>query len=285
MLKTANGLKLWIECLMLIAMISLMDITTLGSFMHERIGLVLGLLAAVHLALDVRMIGPLLKRIGRRDTPYPMRLGYIVDVLLFIGMAVILVTGVGTSATIFTQVQLPRRRFFMDLHTYVSNITMLLMLGHLWLHKGWLRGMLRMTARRWREAGGRSRIVVWAASLAVVVAVTAVGVDQVERVIVPGGQGQGYGWQGGRGVVTDDRPIGDAVFDQEMLAQYDGKDGRPAYIAFDGLVYDVGAYFIQGEHHEGVHAGMDLTGQIDRRKCLNALNHCPIVGTWAEANS
>ena len=111
---------------------------------HDQLD-VLGLLAAVHLALDVRMIGPLLKRIGRRDTPYPMRLGYIVDVLLFIGMAVILVTGVGTSATIFTQVQLPRRRFFMDLHTYVSNITMLLMLGHLWLHKGWLRGMLRMT--------------------------------------------------------------------------------------------------------------------------------------------
>ena len=69
MLKTHNGLKLWIECLMIVAMLSLMDLETLGSFMHERIGLALGMLAVVHLALDARMIGPLLRRIGRRDTP------------------------------------------------------------------------------------------------------------------------------------------------------------------------------------------------------------------------
>lgn len=280
MLKTHNGLKLWIECLMIVAMLSLMDLETLGSFMHERIGLALGMLAVVHLALDARMIGPLLRRIGRRDTPYPMRLGYIVDVLLFIGLAAILVTGVGTSVTIFTQVQLPHRRLFMDLHDYVSNITMLLMIGHLWLHKGWLHGMLRMAGRRWHEAGGRRGVSMWAASLAVVVAVTALGVAQIDRVLEP--DGQGYGWQGGRGAAVAERTIGDGVFDQETLAQYDGKDGHPAYIAFDGLVYDVGAYFIQGEHHEGVHAGTDLTGQIDRRKCLNALNHCPIVGTWVD---
>ena len=282
MTRTYHGVKLWIECLMLMAMISLMDITTLGSFMHERIGLALGILAAVHLALDARMIGPLLKRIGRRDTPYPLRLGYIVDVLLFAGLVVIMVTGIGTSATIFAQVQLPHRRFFMDLHTYISNITGLLMLGHLWLHKGWLLGMLRTARRRFAEAAGRRAVLTWLGTLALAAVIAAVGVSQVERVVVPGGQG--YGWQGGHGAAAE-RTVGEAVFDQETLAKYDGKDGRPAYIAFDGLVYDVGAYFIQGEHHQGVHAGTDLTGQIDRRKCLNALNHCPIVGTWADGES
>lgn len=283
MTKTHNGLKLWIECLMVVAMLSLMDITALGSFMHERVGLALGILATLHLALDARQIGPLLRRVGRRDTPYPIRLGYIIDVLLFVGMAAIMVTGIGTSTTIFAQVQLPHRRFFMDLHTYVSNITLLLMIGHLWLHKGWLHGMLRMAGRRWRESEGKRAVLAWLITLVAVTAITAVGVNQVEHVAVSGGQGNG--WQGGRTTVTAELAVGDAVFDQELLAQYDGKDGRPAYIAFDGLVYDVGAYFIQGEHHQGIHAGTDLTGQITRRKCLNALNHCPIVGTWTETGS
>ena len=283
MSKTSNGLKLWMECLMVIAMLSLMDMTTLGSFMHERVGLALGILAALHMALDAEQIGALFKRIWRRETPYPMRLSYIVDVLLFVGLAVIVVTGIGTSATIFAQAQLPHRRFFMDLHTYVSNITLLLMIGHLWLHKGWLHGMLRTARRQIREPESRRAVLAWLTTLAAVIVIAAVGVSRVERVVVLGGQGNG--WQDGQTAVTAEWAADDTVFDQELLAQYDGKDGRPAYIAFDGLVYDVGAYFIQGEHHQGIHAGTDLTGQITRRKCLNALNHCPIVGAWTETGS
>ena len=30
-------------------------------------------------------------------------------------------------------------------------------------------------------------------------------------------------------------------FDLTQLAQYDGQDGRPAYVAIDGIVYDVTA--------------------------------------------
>ena len=29
------------------------------------------------------------------------------------------------------------------------------------------------------------------------------------------------------------------VFTKESLAQFDGKDGRPAYVAYQGKVYDV----------------------------------------------
>lgn len=274
MLKQHNGLRLWLECLMIAAMLSLMDITTLGSFMHERVGLVLGFLAVGHLLLDWRQLGQLVKRIFRRETPYAVRLGYIVDVLLFAGLMVILVTGIGTSTTIFTTVQLPHRRFFMDLHGYVSNITLLLMAYHLWLHKGWLRGMLRQSFRHLEQPKGRRAAVLWLAALVLVLAGTAVSTAQIERTGLE--QRAGYGWRSA--LSEEDRPIGDAVFTLSELAQYDGKNGRDAYIAYEGVVYDVSAYFIQGEHHQGVHAGEDLTGQITRRKCLNALGHCPIKG-------
>jgi predicted heme/steroid binding protein len=55
-------------------------------------------------------------------------------------------------------------------------------------------------------------------------------------------------------------------FTKEELAQYDGKDGRPAFIAFEGRVYDVSRSFLwQGGRHQVLHtAGVDLTASLDQ---------------------
>ncbi|GAB4292139.1 MAG: cytochrome b5 domain-containing protein [Coriobacteriia bacterium] len=50
-------------------------------------------------------------------------------------------------------------------------------------------------------------------------------------------------------------------FTLEELKQYNGQDGKPAYVAYKGLVYDVteSAMWAGGDH-EGMHAaGDDLT--------------------------
>lgn len=49
------------------------------------------------------------------------------------------------------------------------------------------------------------------------------------------------------------------------LAQFDGKDGKPAYVAYKGVVYDVTESGMWGEgDHEGMHtAGHDLTAEHD----------------------
>ena len=52
-------------------------------------------------------------------------------------------------------------------------------------------------------------------------------------------------------------------FTLEELAEYDGRDGRPAYVVFEGVVYDVteSAMWDEGDH-EGQHqAGHDLTAE------------------------
>ena len=56
------------------------------------------------------------------------------------------------------------------------------------------------------------------------------------------------------------------TFTKEELQKYDGQDGRPAYIAIDGKVYDVSedASWQGGKHH-GYTAGQDLTKPLKRR--------------------
>jgi predicted heme/steroid binding protein len=52
---------------------------------------------------------------------------------------------------------------------------------------------------------------------------------------------------------------------EEELIQNDGKEGRPAWLAYKGKVYDVSesSFWMEGEHM-GMHsAGRDLTEDLD----------------------
>ncbi len=54
-------------------------------------------------------------------------------------------------------------------------------------------------------------------------------------------------------------------FDRESLSRYDGSDGRPAYVAYEGRIYDVSRsrLWAGGAHMKRHSAGEDLTEDLD----------------------
>jgi Predicted heme/steroid binding protein len=67
----------------------------------------------------------------------------------------------------------------------------------------------------------------------------------------------------------------------DQLKQYDGKNGNPAYVAVDGVIYDVTdvPQWKNGEHN-GYSAGNDLTDAIKNKSPhgVKQLNGVPVVG-------
>jgi predicted heme/steroid binding protein len=70
-------------------------------------------------------------------------------------------------------------------------------------------------------------------------------------------------------------------FTLEELKKFDGKEGRPAYIAYKGKVYDVSDNFLWVEgDHQGEHvAGEDLTESMSRAPhAEDVLERVPLIG-------
>ena len=68
---------------------------------------------------------------------------------------------------------------------------------------------------------------------------------------------------------------------EKELAQYNGKHGNPAYIAFEGKVYNVSASFLwKAGTHEVLHnAGVDLTEALEQAPHgREVLEKFPVVG-------
>ena len=75
-------------------------------------------------------------------------------------------------------------------------------------------------------------------------------------------------------------------FTVEELALYDGTDGTPAYIAYEGKVYDVTNSFLwQRGRHQVLHvAGQDLTDSLHQAPHgEDLLDRVPVVGVLIDS--
>ncbi|MCW4044192.1 MAG: cytochrome B5 [Candidatus Bathyarchaeota archaeon] len=73
-------------------------------------------------------------------------------------------------------------------------------------------------------------------------------------------------------------------FTLEELAEYDGKNGKPAYVAYKGKVYDVStsSFWLDGDHFGAHQAGKDLTEELEMAPHGGeVLERTKLVGTVA----
>jgi predicted heme/steroid binding protein len=67
------------------------------------------------------------------------------------------------------------------------------------------------------------------------------------------------------------------IFTISDLSKYDGQNGNPAYVAVDGIVYDLSSVFKNGVHF-GHTAGQDLTNDFFIKHVKSQITKYPAVG-------
>ena len=136
-----NLLKLLVSTLLTIAFLLLMDPRSFyGLVFHEWAGLIICIFFVLHITFDWKWVKTFTFRFFRK-MPARVRLNYVLDVFLLIGMTAVVVSGLPIARIIdFSWLGFERGNttFWRTLHTSSSMIVLLAMAVHLGLHWKWV---------------------------------------------------------------------------------------------------------------------------------------------------
>lgn len=141
-----NIAKLLLDGLMLAAVTLFYSKHTFGMQFHEIGGLALCGVFLVHLTVNARWVRGVTARLFQKTLPWKTKLGYAVNTLLLLCFALIALSGILISKTIFTGIS-GDASVWKPLHYFAAALTIVLLGVHIGLHADFLRGMGRKLLR------------------------------------------------------------------------------------------------------------------------------------------
>jgi hypothetical protein len=136
-----SWMKLGLDLIMAIGLFSLFSVAAVGLAFHEIAGLALFGAFILHMAFNWRWIVSFTRRLFNKNTPFKVRLGYVLNVLLLISFLVIIFSGITMSKFVFAGV-FEEVDTFKSAHYFFSAFALVLVGIHTGLHWAFIKGMI-----------------------------------------------------------------------------------------------------------------------------------------------
>lgn len=115
-----------------------------GDTLHEWLGLGFFVTAMVHLLLHWGWVANSVKKFLKR-MPTATRINSIVDLSLFVAFTVVTISGIMMSKAVLPSlgIPVPHGDSWNQIHSFASNLSILLVATHIALHKSWIVGVFK----------------------------------------------------------------------------------------------------------------------------------------------
>lgn len=135
-----NFIKIILDILMFVLLILMFNKNVISMSFHEVGGLIVCGLFLIHMGLNRKWILGISKRIFDKSLSGKTRLGYIVNAMLFIFTALIAISGIMISKTIFG-FQTRSGVFWQSIHYFTASLDIILIGIHIGLHWTFIKNM------------------------------------------------------------------------------------------------------------------------------------------------
>lgn len=135
--------KIFLDIVMLILYALLMFAQGLGGFFHETVGLGIGILFIVHVALNIPMIKGLFKAVQCANPKPEKMILLISDIALTSCMPIVIVTGALMAKELFAVNSGISWQLLFDVHNILSYVCLGIMVLHLLMHAKYLVGVFK----------------------------------------------------------------------------------------------------------------------------------------------
>jgi len=185
--RTMTIVKIVLDALMAVVFILLMDPKAISMAFHEIAGLIIGGVFLIHKLLNWKWIKNVTRNIFGRQVTAETRIRYIVDVLLFIGVYLIIISGALISEYVFPNAA--GGGDWTTAHHIAAYLCIPLLGFHAGLHVKWMKNAFRKMIKMTRESKAR-QWVLRTASMAMAVwgIVSAVTSGFIDRIFPVGGE-------------------------------------------------------------------------------------------------
>lgn len=147
-MKKINYIKFALDIVLGIVFALLFNTRVFGGLtFHEVAGLSIGFAILVHIVLNWRWVKNVTLSIFSRKINLKTRIGYILNILLFIDMAVIIISGIFISRVLFTGLGIQNSFFNQSTHIAASYIGLAIIGIHLGLHWKWIMNVFSKIVR------------------------------------------------------------------------------------------------------------------------------------------
>lgn len=141
-IKNKNLIKIVLDIILSALLVLMFNKNVISLNFHEIGGLFLGGFILIHNLLNWKWIVAVSKKIFSKDLAFKLRLGYILNFLLLITMALIIVSGIFISKTLFTGISLHGGNWKI-IHYAAAALSLILVGIHIGLHWGFIIGMFK----------------------------------------------------------------------------------------------------------------------------------------------
>lgn len=133
--------KIFLDIVMLVLYALLMFAQGLGGFFHETVGLGIGILFIIHVAMNVPMIKGLFKAVKSGNAVKVITL--VSDIALTVCMPIVIVTGALMAKDLFVVNSGISWQLLFDVHNILSYVCLGIMVLHLLMHAKYLVGVFK----------------------------------------------------------------------------------------------------------------------------------------------